>query len=132
MKELIHLVRGDLDWIVMKCLEKDRTRRYDTANGLAADLKRHLNDEPVIARPPSTAYRFQKLVRRNKFAFAATGAVSVLAGWDPTGQPQCGSDYQALGNEELDRDCDPARSRIRNLVGGVFTGRQTTHFLIQG
>jgi hypothetical protein len=42
--------RGDLDWIVMKCLEKDRSRRYDTANGLAADLKRHLNNEPVIAR----------------------------------------------------------------------------------
>ncbi len=74
---LIHLVRGDLDWIVMKCLEKDRTRRYDTANGLAADLKRHLDNEPVVARPPSTAYRFQKLVRRNKLAFAAAGAVGV-------------------------------------------------------
>ena len=72
---LIHLIRGDLDWLVMKCLEKDRTRRYETANGLAMDLQRHLDDEPVIARPPSTAYRFQKLVRRNKLAFAATGAV---------------------------------------------------------
>ena len=50
----------------MKCLEKDRTRRYETANGLAADLKRHLNSEPVVARPPSTAYRVQKFVRRNK------------------------------------------------------------------
>src|SRR5438874_5260375 len=67
---LIHLVRGDLDWIVMKCLEKDRTRRYETANGLASDIQRHLNNEPVAARPPSTAYRFQKLVRRNKLAFA--------------------------------------------------------------
>src|ERR1039457_2778107 len=61
----------DLDWIVMKCLEKDRERRYETANGLAMDLKRHLNHEPVVARPPSSAYRFQKLVRRNKVAFAA-------------------------------------------------------------
>src|ERR1019366_9825197 len=61
-------------WIVMKCLEKDRTRRYDTASGLAADLKRHLNNEPVIARPPSTAYRIQKAIRRNKISFAA-GAV---------------------------------------------------------
>ena len=69
---------GDLDWIVMKCLEKDRTRRYDTANGLAMDLTRHLNNEPVVARPPSTAYRFQKAFRRNKLAFAAGGAV-VLA-----------------------------------------------------
>ena len=74
---LIHLVRGDLDWIVMKCLEKDRARRYETANGLAADLKRHLNGEPVVARPPSTTYRFQKMVRRNKLAFAAAGAVLV-------------------------------------------------------
>src|SRR5213594_2858824 len=74
---LIHLVRGDLDWIVMKCLEKDRTRRYETANGLASDIQRHLNDEPVVARPPSTAYRFQKLVRRNKLAFAAASAVAV-------------------------------------------------------
>src|SRR5262245_4091500 len=57
--KLAHLLSGDLDWIVMQCLEKDRTRRYDTANGLAMDLKRHLNNEPIIARPPSTIYRFQ-------------------------------------------------------------------------
>src|SRR5205823_647787 len=74
---LIHLVRGDLDWIVMKCLEKDRMRRYETANGLASDIQRHLNTEPVVARPPSTAYRFQKLVRRNKLAFAGASAVAV-------------------------------------------------------
>ena len=55
--KLIHLLRGDLDWIVMKCLEKDRTRRYETANGLAMDIKRHLNNEPVVARPPSRLYR---------------------------------------------------------------------------
>jgi WD40 repeat protein len=71
-------LQGDLDWIVMKCLEKDRTRRYDTANGLAMDLKRHLDNEPVVARPPSAAYRFQKAFRRNKLAFAAGTAV-VLA-----------------------------------------------------
>ena len=74
---LIHLVRGDLDWIVMKALEKDRTRRYETANGLARDIQRHLNNEPVTARPPSGFYRFQKLVRRNKAAFV--GATAVLA-----------------------------------------------------
>ena len=66
---LVHLIRGDLDWIVMKALEKDRTRRYETANGLAMDIQRHLNNEPVMARPPSNLYRFQKLVRRNKLAF---------------------------------------------------------------
>ena len=72
--KLMHDLKGDLDWIVMKCLEKDRTRRYESASGLAADLKRHLNNEPVVARPPSTAYRIQKAIRRNKISFAA-GAV---------------------------------------------------------
>jgi WD40 repeat protein/serine/threonine protein kinase len=73
---LIHLIRGDLDWITMKALEKDRTRRYETANGLALDLERHLKNETIIARPPSSAYRFQKLVQRNKLAFAAAAVVS--------------------------------------------------------
>jgi len=77
---LIHIVRGDLDWIVMKCLEKDRTRRYETVNGLAADVNRHLGNEPVLARPPSCLYEFQKSVRRHKFGFAAAAAlVTVLA-----------------------------------------------------
>ncbi len=71
--KLITLLRGDLDWIVMKALEKDRARRYETANGLAMDIQRHLDDEPVVARPPSRAYRFQKLVLRNKLGFAAAG-----------------------------------------------------------
>jgi hypothetical protein len=75
--KLISLLRGDLDWIVMKALEKDRKRRYETANGLAMDIQRYLSNEPVIARPPSRIYRFQKLVRRNKIVFLATGAVSI-------------------------------------------------------
>ena len=75
--KLIRLLRGDLDWIVMKCLEKDRTRRYDTANGLAADLKRFLENEPVMARPPSAAYRFQKLIRRKRRAALGIVAVAV-------------------------------------------------------
>jgi len=75
--KLLHQLQGDLDWIVMKCLEKDRTRRYETANGLVADLKRHLNDEPVVARPPSKAYRLQKTFRRNKLVFAAASAVTL-------------------------------------------------------
>ena len=68
-------LNGDLDWIVMKALEKDRSRRYETANGLAMDVERHLNNEPVIARPPSQFYRFQKLVHRNKVIFVAGAAV---------------------------------------------------------
>jgi len=67
----------DLDWIVMKCLEKDRNRRYETAHDLAADIRRHLDSEPVLARPPSAAYRIQKAIRRNKLAFAAAAAILV-------------------------------------------------------
>jgi eukaryotic-like serine/threonine-protein kinase len=75
--KLVHQVKGDIDWIVMKCLEKDRTRRYDTANAVAMDLRRYLGNEPIVARPPSTAYRVQKAVRRHKLAFAAAAAVSL-------------------------------------------------------
>jgi hypothetical protein len=75
--KLIHLIRGDLDWIVMKSLEKDRTRRYETANGLSMDVQRHLGNEPVLARPPSNLYRLQKMARRNKLAFASCGAVAL-------------------------------------------------------
>src|SRR6266536_1052916 len=75
--QLIHLLRGDLDWIVMKALEKDRNRRYETANGLAADIKRHLDNEPVVARPPSAAYRFQKLVQRHRTASLAVALVTL-------------------------------------------------------
>ena len=75
--KLVHLVRGDLDWIVMKCLEKDRARRYETANALAMDLQRHLKNEPVVARPPSRFYEFQKTVRRHKVGFAAANAVAL-------------------------------------------------------
>jgi serine/threonine protein kinase len=73
---LISLLRGDLDWVVMKSLEKDRARRYETANGLATDIQRYLSNEPVMARPPSRLYRFRKLVRRNRVVFAAAGAVA--------------------------------------------------------
>ncbi len=74
---LTRQLRGDLDWIVMKALEKDRTRRYETANGLAEDICRHLKDEPVSAARPSLHYRFFKIVRRNRPAFAA-GVAFVL------------------------------------------------------
>jgi eukaryotic-like serine/threonine-protein kinase len=62
----------------MKCLEKDRARRYDTANGLAMDIQRHLNSEPVLARPPSAVYRVRKAFRRHKLAFSA-GVIVAMA-----------------------------------------------------
>jgi serine/threonine protein kinase len=79
---LIALIRGDLDWIVMKALEKERARRYETVNGLAMDIQRYLTNEPVMACPPSRIYRLQKLVRRNKVVFIAAAAVcaALIAG----------------------------------------------------
>jgi eukaryotic-like serine/threonine-protein kinase len=80
---LIRSILGDLDWIVMKCLEKDRTRRFITANELALDLERHLCHEPVVARPPSGIYRLRKLVQRNKLVFAVgtTAAAALMLGF---------------------------------------------------
>lgn len=80
--ELSRAVRGDLDWIVMKSLEKERSRRYETANGLARDIERYLHDHPVEARPPSAGYRFSKFARRNKAALVTIGlvAASLVAG----------------------------------------------------
>src|SRR5262249_45174378 len=73
--KLTKLVRGELDWIVMKALEKDRSRRYETANGFAMDVQRYLADEPVQACPPSAWYRFRKFARRNKGPLLAASFV---------------------------------------------------------
>src|SRR5262249_12207741 len=72
------LLRGELDWIVMKCLEKDRTRRYDTTDGLARDIERYLRDEPVEACPPSAGYRLRKYARKYKKVLATVGAFAAL------------------------------------------------------
>ncbi len=72
-------MRGELDWIVMKALEKDRNRRYETANGFAMDVQRYLHDEPVLACPPSAAYRFRKFARRNKVALSRRRSLVAVA-----------------------------------------------------
>jgi hypothetical protein len=115
--KLLHQLKGDLDWIVMKCLEKDRTRRYETANGLAMDLKRHLSNEPVVACPPSAAYRFQKFVRRNKVTFAAASAVvlAVLCG--------LGLATVALLRERLARADADARLKPTPLARRICSGK---------
>jgi eukaryotic-like serine/threonine-protein kinase len=90
--KLTKLMRGELDWIVMKTLEKDRNRRYETANGFAADVQRYLADEPVQACPASASYRLRKFVRRNKrvlataalfgvLMLAAVGTMTAILGW---------------------------------------------------
>jgi len=76
VKKLSSLLRGDIDWIVMKCLEKDRSRRYETSNGLAADIQRHLKDEPVTAGAPGAAYKLRKFARRHRGQVFAAGIVA--------------------------------------------------------
>jgi serine/threonine protein kinase/Flp pilus assembly protein TadD len=87
-KRLRRLLRGELDWIVMKCLEKDRNRRYEMANALAQDIEHYLRDDPVQACPPSTAYKLRKFARRNKGRLALAGLILLFcvllgggAGW---------------------------------------------------
>jgi eukaryotic-like serine/threonine-protein kinase len=77
-RELSGLVRGELDWIVMKCLEKERDRRYESASALAADIERYLNDEPVAAGPLSRTYRLRKFVRRHRGAVLAASSIALL------------------------------------------------------
>lgn len=108
--DLIHAVRGDLDWIVMKAMEKDRTRRYETANGLALDVKRCLANETVSARPPSSAYRLQKAIRRNKLVFGAVAAVVaalvagiVMSSWQLMEARKAQQQTEVARNEERQR-----------------------------
>ena len=111
--KLLHQLQGDLDWIVMKCLEKDRQRRYDTANDLAADLKRHLDNEPVLARPPSAAYKFQKAFRRNKLVFAAGTAVVIAL--------VAGLCLAALGWRQTRVERDNAQAALRFIQEDVLS-----------
>ena len=76
--ERVPTLRGDLDWIIMRCLEKDRARRYDTASGLAEDIQRFLTDQPVLAGPPAASYRLRKFVRRNRAGVLAGTAMTTL------------------------------------------------------
>jgi serine/threonine protein kinase/predicted Zn-dependent protease len=120
-------VPSDLDWIVMKCLEKDRARRYETANGLAADLKRHLGNEPVVARPPSAAYRLQKLVRRNRLAFAAGSAVGLalvlglgVSLWILARERR--AVQRAIAAEQAARLEATQREKVARFLGEIATG----------
>ena len=121
-------MRGELDWIVMKTLEKDRNRRYETANGLALDVQRYLADEPVQACPPSASYRLRKFARRHKTVLATTGlillfivAVGIGVGWlvrDRAARERevarDRSAREAALNGEANRAIDEARSLLRD------------------
>jgi serine/threonine protein kinase/tetratricopeptide (TPR) repeat protein len=122
-RRLIQLFRGELDWIVMKCLEKDRNRRYESASALAVDVRRYLSDEPVLACPPSPVYRFRKFARRNKPALAAATVVGLLL--------VCGVAGLAVSNfliaqkeQEAVRQREDARAQrrlARRAVDKMFT-----------
>ena len=74
---LLTMLRGDVDWIVLKALEKDRDRRYESANGMAADILRYLADEPIVARPPTRGYRLKKFIRRNRGPVLASALIAL-------------------------------------------------------
>jgi tetratricopeptide (TPR) repeat protein len=127
-KRLMALLRGELDWVVMKCLEKRRDRRYETASGLARDLERYLADEPVEARPPSAGYRLGKLLRRNKGPVLAAGLVllALLGGmvgitWGMLHAEQRRLEAeQARGREAAQRArAEQARDRTRQALDAM-------------
>jgi eukaryotic-like serine/threonine-protein kinase len=116
--KLTKLVRGELDWIVMKALEKDRDRRYETANGLAMDVQRYLSEESVLACPPSAAYRLRKLVRRNRGAVAAACllAIALLAGIVGTTVGLVLAEHRAEGER---RAKESAQKRLAQIEKGI-------------
>jgi serine/threonine protein kinase/tetratricopeptide (TPR) repeat protein len=115
--KLSKLVRGDLDWITMKALEKDRTRRYETANGLARDIQRYLSDEPVEACPPSATYRLRKFARKNRAALTTAAVIGVLlvAGvaistWQAVRATRAEADARAAQHAEAERAAGERRA----------------------
>jgi non-specific serine/threonine protein kinase/serine/threonine-protein kinase len=117
-KQLVRLLHGDLDWITMKALEKDRTRRYGTPSELAADIQRYLSDEPVVARPARTGYRLRKYARRHRMGVGvAAGLVLLLAGFAAMQATQ----LQRITRERdrADREATAAKS-VSDFQLGLF------------
>jgi len=115
-------LRGDLDWITMKCLEKDRTRRYGSASELAADLRRHLDSQPVLASPPSTVYRAGKFVRRHRVGVAAAAAVGVLL--------VAFAVTMAVQAQRIARERDRANREAARANQEAEAAKQVTDFLV--
>jgi eukaryotic-like serine/threonine-protein kinase len=110
-------VRGDLDWIVMKCLEKDRRRRYETANELARDLERHLRQEPVFAAAPSRLYKVRKFVRRHRFGLATAGGFALILLFMLS--LAAGGGYQRSRANQLENAGRAMSSIMKGLLKGV-------------
>jgi serine/threonine protein kinase/Flp pilus assembly protein TadD len=116
--KLMKLMRGELDWIVMKALEKDRTRRYDTASAFAADIQHYLHDEPVSACPPSAAYRFRKLARRYQVVLiwvALVAAALLLGTVVSVWQAVRATRAEARTQESLNAERDARQEAVANL-----------------
>lgn len=124
-KKLSSQLRGELDWIVMKALEKDRQRRYETASGLAMDIQRFLAGEPVSAAPPSAAYRFRKFVRRHRAAVAATTLVAASLIAAVVGISRQAKVARAQ-RDKAERVADFMAEMLRGVEPGVARGRDTT------
>jgi WD40 repeat protein/serine/threonine protein kinase len=142
-KQLGQLMRGELDWIVMKALEKDRNRRYETASAFAADVQRYLQDEPVLACPPSAGYRLRKFARKNKklLATAAGFAALLIAGatvstWQAVRATQAEAEAQAnekqahdnavqaqKNEQHANQQRDEARALAEQLRRTTYTAR---------
>ncbi|MFL5340383.1 MAG: protein kinase domain-containing protein [Gemmataceae bacterium] len=121
--KLTRLIRGELDWIVMKALEKDRSRRYETANGFVQDLQRYLSDEPVLACPPSAAYRLRKFVGRNRRPVLAAAVMLTLLMGGVVGTTvglfrALSAEAQALAAEKL---ASSNEAKARAAVNRYFT-----------
>ena len=122
LSRLRSLLRGDLDWITMKALEKDRTRRYGSASDLAADISRHLTNQPVLAGPPSNVYRMRKFVQRHRFGVAAIGAALVIViGFAAT---------MAFQAQRIARERDRANAEARRANLEAAASKQVFDFLV--
>ncbi|HWL95044.1 MAG TPA: tetratricopeptide repeat protein, partial [Phycisphaerae bacterium] len=138
-RSLLKSIRGDLDWIVMKCLEKDRTRRYDTANAVALELRRYLSSEPVLAGPPSPTYRLRKYMRRRRGTVIAAALIvfTLIGGIVGTTVGLLKANRQRILAEEQSRRADKQRknaertadfmaSMLDGVKASVALGRDTT------
>jgi WD40 repeat protein len=128
-KRLGRLVRGELDWIVMKCLEKDRTRRYETANGVAADVRRYLENEPVQAGPPTASYKLRKFIMKHRVGAAAGAAValSLILGIVGTSAAMVWALAARSREMQLYRIADDARRDALDKLWGSHVSRARAH-----
>jgi serine/threonine protein kinase/tetratricopeptide (TPR) repeat protein len=126
-QRLPKLVRGELDWIVMKALEKDRSRRYETAIGLAMDVQRYLRDEPVVACPPSALYRFRTFARRNRVALttcAVVMAALLLGTAASVWQAVEATEARRLADERLEKEQQARANEERHRQAAVESARK--------